>query len=96
MANAKTEIKVFFFIYSFFHSPISINLLQIARLAKTLTMDGVKNVPSKHDVGGKSELEQYEETLEKENQKASSETTDTTADASQQNYGEDEDLSMLC
>ena len=52
-------------------------------------MEGVKNVPSKHDVGGKTELEQYEETLEEGNNTPSESTAPQDVD------DEDEEA-MLC
>jgi len=36
---------------------------EIARLAKTLELSTCKNIPSKLDIGGKSELEQFEDQL---------------------------------
>ena len=54
-------------------------------------MEGVQNVPSKEDVGGKSELEQFEDTLAKESDDAPSEVTQKTMEDN-----DEESEGMLC
>ena len=71
---------------------MKLSFSQIARLAKTLELSTCKNIPSKLDIGGKSELEQFEDQLGDQGKS----TTENTEDIEQNDEEGGEVEGMLC